>query len=102
MRKFAGLVAVVLVVFLMAGAAEARPRWKRRIDRLVAGHSMGVSVSEAGRSLYRHADKQKRIPASNQKILLSMAALDLIGPNDVIATPLRARKVSNGVVHGHL
>lgn len=93
--------ALVFVVFL-AGAAEARPAWKRKIDRLVRGRAVGVSVAEAGVALYRHADKQKRIPASNQKMLLSMAALDLLGPDKHIVTPVQAERLSGGVVRGDL
>lgn len=101
MRRSAAALVLLLAV-LFSGTAEARPAWKRRIDHLVAGHSVGVSVSDAGKTLYRWADKQKRTPASNQKMLLSMAVLDLIGPAETIPTHVRARKLSNGVVHGNL
>lgn len=94
-------VALALVV-LTSSSAAARPAWKRRIDKLVHGHSIGVSVSEGGRPLYRWADKAKRIPASNQKMLLSMAAMDRLGPEFQISTLARAKQVSNGVVRGNL
>ncbi len=102
MRRTGVLAAALVAVVLLAGTASARPGWKRRIDRLVRGHSIGVSVAEAGRPLYRHADKQGRVPASNQKLLLSMAALDRIGPGDVVVTPVRAQGRSGSVVRGHL
>lgn len=95
------LVALALVV-LSAHAAAARPGWKRRIDRIVRGHSIGVSVAEGGAVLYRHADKQKRIPASNQKMLLSMALMDLVGPDEVVVTPVAAERLAGGVVRGDL
>lgn len=102
MRRSGAVAAVLVAVVLLAGTAEARPAWKRKIDRLVRGHSIGVSVAEAGNALYRHADKQKRVPASNQKLLLSMAALDRIGAGEIIVTPVRAQGLSGGVVHGNL
>lgn len=102
MRRSGVVAAVLAAVVLLAGTAEARPAWKRRIDRLVAGRSMGVSVAEAGDALYRRADRQRRVPASNQKLLLSMAALDHIGPGNVIVTPVRARRRSGSVVRGNL
>jgi D-alanyl-D-alanine carboxypeptidase/D-alanyl-D-alanine-endopeptidase (penicillin-binding protein 4) len=102
MRRSGLVAAALVIVVVLAGAAEARPAWKRRIDRLVGGHSIGVSVAEAGRSLYRHADKQRRVPASNQKLLLSMAALDRIGRGEVIVTPVRAQGLEGGVVRGDL
>ena len=37
---------------------------------------MGVSVRFRGALLYSHTDREKRIPASNQKLLMSMALLD--------------------------
>jgi D-alanyl-D-alanine carboxypeptidase/D-alanyl-D-alanine-endopeptidase (penicillin-binding protein 4) len=95
------LVALALVV-LSAQAAAARPGWKRRIDRVVRGHSIGVSVAADGTALYRHADKRKRIPASNQKMLLSMALMDLVGPDEVVVTPVAAEDLSGGVVRGDL
>jgi D-alanyl-D-alanine carboxypeptidase/D-alanyl-D-alanine-endopeptidase (penicillin-binding protein 4) len=102
MRR-SGIVSLALVlVVLLSGAAAARPAWKRKIDRLVRGHSVGVSVADAGVPLYRHSDKQKRIPASNQKMLLSMAALDLLGPDKHVVTPVQAEGLSGGVVHGDL
>lgn len=93
--------ALALVV-LTAGTATARPAWKRRIDKLVHGHSIGVSVAEGGRPVYRYADKTRRIPASNQKILLSMTAMDSLGADFRIPTSVRASRVSNGVVRGNL
>jgi D-alanyl-D-alanine carboxypeptidase/D-alanyl-D-alanine-endopeptidase (penicillin-binding protein 4) len=102
MRK-SGLLAIVVVsAVLLAGTAQARPPWKRRIDRLAAGHSIGISVAEDGKVLYRHTDKSRRVPASNQKLLLSMTAFDLIGPNERIVTRVRADRLDGGTVRGDL
>jgi serine-type D-Ala-D-Ala carboxypeptidase/endopeptidase (penicillin-binding protein 4) len=72
------LVLLLIGALVMAGASPAwgRAVWKRRVDRLVRRHSIGVSVSEAGNFLYRWGAQQGRAPASVEKLLLSMALLD--------------------------
>jgi D-alanyl-D-alanine carboxypeptidase/D-alanyl-D-alanine-endopeptidase (penicillin-binding protein 4) len=83
--------------------APARPAWKVEIDELVEGLQVGVSVREAGQFLYRHADKVRRTPASNQKLLLAMALLDRLGPG--LRTPILARAnivEPGGVIPGNL
>lgn len=101
--RFRGTVLIALALVLVtASSASARPAWKRRIDKLVRGHSIGVSVAQAGRPLYRYADKPKRIPASNQKMLLSMAALDHLGPDFEVITTVRAEGRRGRVVDGDL
>lgn len=102
MRR-SGVVALALaLVVLTASTAAARPAWKRRIDKLVRGHSIGVSVAEGGRPLYRYSDEAKRTPASNQKMLLSMAAFDHLGPDFQVITTARAKGVRGPVVNGNL
>ena len=66
--------------------ADPRPGWARAIDRLVAGLPVGVSVRDEGTSLYRHADTRRRAPASNEKLLLSMALLERLGPDATLVT----------------
>src|SRR5688572_3882932 len=60
--------------------SPGRPGWMRAIDRLVGGRPMGVSVREGDQYLYRYQDVRRRTPASNEKLLLSMALLDRLGP----------------------
>jgi D-alanyl-D-alanine carboxypeptidase len=78
-----GLAAAIAVALVLATpvSATARPAWARRIDRLVRGRNMGVAVSAAGRSLYRHKAYRDRVPASNQKLVLSMAFFDELEPD---------------------
>ncbi len=85
-----------------APAAAARPQWKARIDHLTRGLNIGVSVAFNGDFIYGHAGKVRRRPASNQKLLLSMALLDAFGPRARVPTYARARNVSGGVVSGRL
>lgn len=102
MRRSGIFFLALALVVATAATAGARPAWKRRIDKLVAGRAIGVSVAEGGRPVYRWADKRKRVPASNQKMLLSMAAFDLLGPDSQVVTAVRAARVRGGVVAGDL
>jgi D-alanyl-D-alanine carboxypeptidase/D-alanyl-D-alanine-endopeptidase (penicillin-binding protein 4) len=84
-----------------AGAGGA-PRWERRLTKLVAGVPMSVAVEEGGQSLFRFRPATPRVPASNEKLLLSMAILDALGPEDRIETSASAARFSHGVVRGDL
>ena len=66
------------------------PGWARRIDHLVAGLPVGISVREAGSFVYRHGGDQLRTPASNQKLLLAMALLSRLGPDATLPTEVAA------------
>jgi serine-type D-Ala-D-Ala carboxypeptidase/endopeptidase (penicillin-binding protein 4) len=82
--------------------AVVRPRWKRRLDRLVAHKNIGVAVSLDGRQIYDHRARNMRRPASNQKLLLSMALLERFGPHHRIQTRARSAPVDGGKVQGNL
>jgi D-alanyl-D-alanine carboxypeptidase/D-alanyl-D-alanine-endopeptidase (penicillin-binding protein 4) len=79
-----------------------RAGWMIRIDRLTEGRSIGVAIEEEGTFLYRRASTRPRIPASNQKLLLSMALLDRFGPEFRLRTVAAAPVVENGIVRGDL
>lgn len=79
-----------------------KARWMRRIDHLTAGIPMSVSLREAGAYLYRRRDQPLRVPASTEKLLLSMALLDRFGPEFRIPTRAMARVVQDGVIPGDL
>jgi D-alanyl-D-alanine carboxypeptidase len=76
--------------------------WMQKIDHLVAGHATSVSVGLAGSFLYQRADTAPRIPASNEKLLLSMALLDTFDPTSRIVTHAATGSLQNGVVQGNL
>ncbi|MGH2740269.1 MAG: D-alanyl-D-alanine carboxypeptidase/D-alanyl-D-alanine-endopeptidase [Actinomycetota bacterium] len=76
--------------------------WMRQIDRSASGRSVGISVRDAGTFLYRRADERSRTPASNQKLVLSMALLDSLGPAFRLQTLGAASQVESGVVRGTL
>ncbi|MFL5766394.1 MAG: D-alanyl-D-alanine carboxypeptidase/D-alanyl-D-alanine-endopeptidase [Actinomycetota bacterium] len=83
-------------------AQAAAPRWERRLSSLVSGVPMSVAVEENGEPLFRSRPAKQRVPASNEKLLLSMAILDALGPDDRIETTVSAARFSSGVVRGDL
>jgi serine-type D-Ala-D-Ala carboxypeptidase/endopeptidase (penicillin-binding protein 4) len=75
----------------------------REVDRLVSGHPVGISVREDGEYLYRHWDVRRWAPASNEKLLLSMALLDRLGPDATLVTQAAAVAAPvAGIVAGDL
>jgi D-alanyl-D-alanine carboxypeptidase/D-alanyl-D-alanine-endopeptidase (penicillin-binding protein 4) len=85
--------------------AETRPadaEWKRRIDQLIGQRSVGMAVGIGGRIVYAHSARRPRVPASNEKLLLSMALFDYLGPAFRIPTSVAANRGSGVVVEGDL
>jgi len=116
-RVRSGLVIVASVAALLTVAPEeapaaapggaraapaARPAWAERIDRLIGRRSFGVAVREGNRHLYRHQEKRQRIPASNEKLLLSMAVMGTLGPETRLVTQAASAAPVAGVVPGDL
>lgn len=102
MRRAA--IAIILssaLAIASAATAAARPVWKAKIDRLVSGRAVGVAVSHDGDFIYRRKARARRTPASNQKLLASMALLDTLGPHHRATTTARGTVVG-GVVSGDL
>ena len=83
-------------------ADAAAPRWHQRLDELVAGKSVGVAVMIDGQFLYRRHVRKARVPASNQKLLSSMALLDAVPATTRITTTAAARSVEGSTVRGNL
>lgn len=85
-----------MAVHASADPASAVPRrvvvdpvsapWTRAIDDAVAGHPVSVAVGSLGTVLYQHDGQVSRMPASNEKLLTSMAALDTLGADHRFAT----------------
>src|SRR5918996_1387589 len=67
-----------------------RPGWAVEIDRLVGGLPVGVAVRDEGADLYGHGAARRRAPASNEKLLLSMALLNALGPEAALVTQAAA------------
>ena len=84
------LLLVIALLFGIAAPAQARAPWKKKIDRIVAGKRIGVSLRDNGTFLYRHRDRIRRAPASNEKLLMSMALFEELGTTAVIETRVLA------------
>ena len=106
------LALALTVVLVPPSAAGARiperlgggPGWVSRIDDLVAGRRVSVTVGFDDQVWYRHQATVRRRPASNEKLLLSMALLDRLGPSLRIPTLVAAEAPpdQNGVIAGTL
>jgi len=86
-----------------APAQASTPRWVSRLHEIVAGHPMSVMVGNDGHAWYRHGAGIERAPASNEKLLLSMALFDHLGPAETF--PLRAMALGidpEGTIPGDL
>ena len=112
-RHVSIVVALTLALVVAgAGPSPARvperlggtPRWIARIDRLVAGHRVSVTIGDDGHFLYRHQASEPRLPASNEKLLLSMALFDRLGPSLQVPTLVSAEAEpdADGVIDGNL
>ena len=102
-RRTSLVVAVLALGLVVAQPAQAVPRWVRHVGRIVAGHPMSVAVGNDGTVWYRHLASVARPPASNEKLLLSMALLHTFGPDQTF--PLRALGLAigaDGTVDGNL
>jgi serine-type D-Ala-D-Ala carboxypeptidase/endopeptidase (penicillin-binding protein 4) len=95
---------VAMSLLAQAPALAAPPRWVQRVDSLVRGLPVSVTIALAGDTMYRHKDWVARPPASNEKLLLSMALLKRVGADATIPTRLFAteRVGPDGVLEGNL
>jgi len=103
-RRASLVVAGVLALALVTGGpAHADPRWVRHIGRIVAGHPMSVVAGDGGSVWYRHRASVARPPASNEKLLLSMALLDRFGGTHTFALRALGSAIGGGgTVDGNL
>ena len=101
-RRTGVFILLVLLIGLLPASASARPGWKKAIDRQVRRHNMSVSVRDRGKVLYKWNAGAKRIPASNEKLLLSMALLDRVDAEMRFRTRAMATSFGGGVVFGDL
>jgi D-alanyl-D-alanine carboxypeptidase len=99
-------VAAVLALVVLGAAtpvASAPPQWKQDIDQAIGNHDVSVAIGLDGGWLYRHGAWRQRAPASNQKLLLSMALLQRTSLATRIRTELLAKGVRTaGVLRGNL
>jgi serine-type D-Ala-D-Ala carboxypeptidase/endopeptidase (penicillin-binding protein 4) len=75
--------------------------WAPSLDALIGDRPASVSVAVGGRLRYSHLGHVPRAPASNEKLLLSMALLDRFAPRARIPTTVEARvRIRRGVLRG--
>ena len=90
------------------GPARARLRpvdapWTAAIDHVVAGRDVAVAVGLGDRIVYLHRGRASRVLASNEKLLTSMATLDVFGPRHRFPTVAAAdARVRGGLLRGDL
>ncbi len=77
--------------------------WTRAIDAVASTPGVSIAVGLDDHILYAHAGDVARAPASGQKLLTSMAALEVFGPAYRFPTIAgAARAPRGGTVHGDL
>jgi protein MpaA len=101
--------AVLAVGAALSGAKARVPSgagtgagWTTEAERLLGRSPVSVSLVVGGRLAYSHDGAVPRAPASNEKLLLSMALLDRLGPGYRIPTAVRGRSPRGGSVGGNL
>jgi D-alanyl-D-alanine carboxypeptidase len=84
--------------------AAARPAWMKDIDAAIGNRPVSVAVGANGEQWYGHLAWVGRPPASNEKLLLSMALYDRYAPWKTILTEAEApsKPGRRGVIHGNL
>ena len=95
---------VALTTAVATPATAAPPRWVQRVDAVVGAQPVSVAIAYKGHMLYRHRERVARPPASNEKLLLSMAMFDRITPGTTIPTRVLATRSirPDGTLRGSL
>jgi D-alanyl-D-alanine carboxypeptidase len=102
-RRLLASISLMIVVLCAASApALARSAWKRDLDRIAKGKAIGISVENGKRTLYSRAARKRRVPASNEKLLLSMALLDRLAPGSTLRTAALGGALDSNVLRGNL
>ena len=86
----------------VAEAPKSRPWWKREINRVLRNRSMSVQVRFDGSPIYSHDARNERVPASTEKLVLSMALFEQFGSNKTFPTRLAVRLRRKNVIEGDL
>lgn len=102
MRRLTVFLSLIVVVFYASAPAFARAQWKRDLDRIARGKAIGISVTNGKRTLYSWSARHRRVPASNQKLLLSMALLERLAPGGRLRTAVLGGKLDSAVLRGNL
>lgn len=91
------------VVTAGPAAAATPPKWIARIEEVVGDRPFSIAIGNDGDYWYRRSAWVRRAPASNQKLLLSMALFDRYGTRDTIRTfAMSGAPLVDGVLRGDL
>lgn len=83
--------------------AQSKAPWASSISDTIGALDVSVAIGVGRRIVYAHLGDHPRVLASNEKLLTSMAALDLLGPTFRFTTRAAAgSKVRDGVLRGDL
>lgn len=96
-------VLALAVIGSAAPAIAASPPWVQDIEEAIDGHDVSVAIGLDGAWLYRRGAWKPRAPASNQKLLFSMALLQRASLTTRIRTQVFAKgATTDGVLRGNL
>jgi serine-type D-Ala-D-Ala carboxypeptidase/endopeptidase (penicillin-binding protein 4) len=79
-------------------ASVADARWERQVERIAGRLHLGIAAGVGGRVAFAHDGEIARVPASNQKLLLSLAVLSRLGPDHRIPTRAATHEIDGGSV----
>lgn len=97
------MVLALLVAGAATPAAAVPPPWKQDINEAVAGHDVSVAIGFDGGWLYRHDTWDRMTPASNQKLVFSMALLQKASIDTRIRTRVFTKgATTSGVLRGNV
>ena len=85
-----------------AKAPGVRPWWKLHVDKLLKRQPMSIQVRHDGDIIYARRPHNDRVPASVQKLALSMALFEELGVGSTFPTRLAARRIKKTVITGDL
>ena len=81
---------------------DGDPWWIEKLDKLLVGKPFSIEVRLAGDVLYSRRADNDRIPASVQKLMLSMALFETYGTKATFPTRLAAQKRNKETIVGDL
>ena len=103
MRRLTASISLIILVLCASSApASARAPWKRDLDRIATGKTIGISVKNGKRTLYSWSGGDRRVPASNEKLLVSMALLNRLAPGSTLRTAALGGELDSTVLRGNL
>jgi D-alanyl-D-alanine carboxypeptidase len=88
----------------LASTTAATPRWVHDIRAAIGNRPVSVAIGTGGQQWFGHLAWVGRPPASNEKLMLSMALFDRYVPWKTIPTLAKASAApdARGVIHGDL